>query len=108
MRVTGKILADFNLAVVAQTVKPPNLTPHQIFRLYSIRTHHTQQLLSQLLDVRSGEEIGPFTIKLLRVGSKPCHQLVEIVTDSERDGALMTVVEERYAVNELKVKMTLE
>ena len=29
-----EILADFNLAVERQTAKPPNLIPHQIFRLY--------------------------------------------------------------------------
>ena len=30
------ILADFNLAVSTPTAKPPNLNPHQIFRLYGI------------------------------------------------------------------------
>ena len=30
------ILADFNLAVSTQTAKPPNLIPHQIFRLYGM------------------------------------------------------------------------
>ena len=29
-------VADFNLAVERHTAKPPNLIPHQIFRLYSI------------------------------------------------------------------------
>ena len=32
--VNTEILADFNLAVVAQTAKPPNLSHRQIFRLY--------------------------------------------------------------------------
>ena len=31
-----KNLADFNLAVLTHTAKPPNLIPRQIFRLYSI------------------------------------------------------------------------
>ena len=31
-----EILADFNLAVVARTAKPPNLSHRQIFRLYGI------------------------------------------------------------------------
>ena len=30
------ILVDFNLAVSTPTAKPPNLIPHQIFRLYGI------------------------------------------------------------------------
>ena len=30
------ILADFNLAVSTLAAKPPNLIPHQIFRLYGI------------------------------------------------------------------------
>ena len=29
-----KLLADLNLAVSTPTAKPPNLIPHQIFRLY--------------------------------------------------------------------------
>ena len=34
--VTEIILADFNSAVSTPTAKPPNLNPHQIFRLYII------------------------------------------------------------------------
>ena len=36
------ILADFNLVVSTQTAKPPNLIPHQIFRLYGklLPDHH--------------------------------------------------------------------
>ena len=35
-----EILADFNLAVVARTAKPPSLTHRQIFRLYSSYTSY--------------------------------------------------------------------
>ena len=38
-----EILADFNLAVVARTTKPPNLSHRQIFRLYGIDVNATQQ-----------------------------------------------------------------
>ena len=31
-----KFLSDFDLAVLTHTVKPPNLIPRQIFRLYGI------------------------------------------------------------------------
>ena len=31
-----KNLADFNLAVLTHTTKPPNLIPRQIFRLYGM------------------------------------------------------------------------
>ena len=44
-----EILAHFNLAVVAQTAKPPNLSPRQMFRLYGIRACHLDLWYNYLL-----------------------------------------------------------
>ena len=38
----AKILVDFNLAVSTPTAKPPNLFPHQLFRLYGSQVHSSQ------------------------------------------------------------------
>ena len=36
------ILVNFNLAVSTPTAKPPNLIPHQLFRLYGSQVHSSQ------------------------------------------------------------------
>lgn len=60
-------------------------------------------LLSHLLDTEWCEQC--VRVKVLWTGHVPGHQLVKEVTETMRYGAVMTEVEECYALCQLRVKI---